>query len=84
MCLRRPQVGKSSGSLINQTLLLICGGSLLGVLPVMLIAFLIMVRRWLGAVGRLSEIRVTPAAAAAQQEAAAAAEEQRKGKLRGL
>lgn len=51
------QAGKSSGSLINQGLLLLCGGSLAGVLPVMLVAFLVMVRRWISAVGQLSEIR---------------------------
>lgn len=51
------QAGKSSGSLINQGLLLLCGGSLGGVLPVMLVAFLLMVRRWIAAVAQLSEIR---------------------------
>ena len=70
-------MGKSSGSLINQTLLLVCGGSLVGVLPVMLLAFLIMVRRWLDAVGRLSDIRVAPHPAAAAEAAAGQAEEQR-------
>lgn len=51
------QAGKSSGSLINQGLLLLCGGSLGGVLPVMLFAFLLTVRKWISAVGQLSEIR---------------------------
>jgi AAA family ATP:ADP antiporter len=58
------QAGKSGGSLFNQGLLLMCAGSLPAVLPLMLVAFLACVTRWMGAVSRLADTHLAPPAAA--------------------
>ena len=51
------QFGKSGGSLGTQGLLVLCGGSLSAALPVISLAFLACVTRWLGAVARLEQYR---------------------------
>lgn len=60
------QAGKSGGSLFNQGLLLLSGGSLPAVLPVMAVAFLACVSRWMKAVGELADVHLHRAATAEQ------------------
>lgn len=59
------QAGKSGGSLFNQGLLLLSGGSLPTVLPVMAVAFLACVSRWMGAVAQLADVHLNRPAAPA-------------------
>ena len=72
------QAGKSGGSLFNQGLLLLSSGSLPAVMPVMAVAFLACVGRWMGAVTQLADVHLnesaTPAAAAEAKEGGEAAE----------
>lgn len=48
------QAGKAGGSVLQQGLLLMGGGALVGALPVMGVVFVAMTRGWLGAVDRLA------------------------------
>jgi AAA family ATP:ADP antiporter len=68
------QAGKSGGSLFNQGLLLICAGSLPAVLPVMLVAFLACVSRWMGAVSRLADFHLASLTGGAAAKPAALSE----------
>lgn len=49
------QAGKSGGSVLQQLLLLVSGGSLAGSLPVMSGVYLLMANGWLRSVSRLSD-----------------------------
>ncbi|PNW69913.1 hypothetical protein CHLRE_17g697950v5 [Chlamydomonas reinhardtii] len=50
------QAGKSGGSVLQQVLLLLCGGAIAGQLPIMVAVYLAMSNGWLGAVGALSRV----------------------------
>ncbi|KAG2483156.1 hypothetical protein HYH03_017948 [Edaphochlamys debaryana] len=50
------QAGKSGGSVLQQALLLLCGGAIAGQLPIMVVCYLAMSRGWLKAVATLSKV----------------------------
>lgn len=53
------QSGKAISSVLQQLLLLITGGVMAGTLPVMAIAFFLMIRRWSAAVDVLADYQET-------------------------
>ncbi|KAK9829542.1 hypothetical protein WJX72_006395 [[Myrmecia] bisecta] len=56
------QTGKSVGSVLQQVLLLCSGGTMSGTLPVMALAYFIMLRAWQGAVNSLAPMLPSSAA----------------------
>ncbi|EFJ49850.1 hypothetical protein VOLCADRAFT_89266 [Volvox carteri f. nagariensis] len=50
------QAGKSGGSVLQQVLLLLCGGAIAGQLPMMVAVYLAMSQSWLRAVATLSRV----------------------------
>lgn len=52
------QMGKTSGSLVQQVLLLCCAGSQIAILPVIMVLVFAIVRKWGGAISQLAEMRL--------------------------